>query len=108
MRGSLPLLPQYSFMAWCSVKKQHKDSFVFAFTLTFMMFVVTVTPLVGEGQYIKEQPKVNVMDINSALGTSSTLRVCDLPQFCLYRAPCSIGSFTQQSLCSLSFLLLVI
>jgi hypothetical protein len=29
MRGVIPPLPQYAFMAWCSVKK-HKDNFTFA------------------------------------------------------------------------------
>jgi hypothetical protein len=31
MRGAIPLLPQYSFMAWCLVK--HRDNFTFTFTL---------------------------------------------------------------------------
>jgi hypothetical protein len=30
MRGAVPPLPQYVFMAWCLVK--HGDSFTFAFT----------------------------------------------------------------------------
>jgi hypothetical protein len=29
MRGATPPLPQYAFMAWCSVKKQHRDNFTF-------------------------------------------------------------------------------
>jgi hypothetical protein len=32
MRGSIPPLPQYAFMAWCSVK--HRDNFTF---LTFLL-----------------------------------------------------------------------
>jgi len=27
MRGTIPPLPQYAFVAWCSVKKKHKDNF---------------------------------------------------------------------------------
>jgi len=30
MCGAIPPLPQYTYMAWCSVKKKdHRDSFVF-------------------------------------------------------------------------------
>jgi hypothetical protein len=30
MRGAIPLLPQYTFMAWCSVKKKrHRENFNF-------------------------------------------------------------------------------
>jgi hypothetical protein len=25
MTGGIPLLPQYAFMAWCSVKEKHRD-----------------------------------------------------------------------------------
>jgi hypothetical protein len=32
MRGAIPPLPQYVFMAWCSVK--HRDNFTFIFYLT--------------------------------------------------------------------------
>jgi len=27
MRGAIPPLPQYAFMAWCLVKKKHRDNF---------------------------------------------------------------------------------
>jgi hypothetical protein len=27
MSGGIPPLPQYAFMAWCSVKKEHRDNF---------------------------------------------------------------------------------
>jgi hypothetical protein len=30
MRGAIPPLPQYAFMAWCLVK--HRDNFTFTFT----------------------------------------------------------------------------
>jgi hypothetical protein len=33
MSGATPPLPQYVFMAWCSVKKEHRDNFTFTFTL---------------------------------------------------------------------------
>jgi hypothetical protein len=33
MRGAIPPLPQYVFMAWCLVK--HRDNFTFTFTLPF-------------------------------------------------------------------------
>jgi len=29
MRVAVPSLPQYTFMAWCSVKKKHRDKFYF-------------------------------------------------------------------------------
>jgi hypothetical protein len=29
MRGAIPPLPQYAFMAWYSVKKKHRDNFTF-------------------------------------------------------------------------------
>jgi hypothetical protein len=32
MRGAIYLLPQYAFIAWCAVKKEHRDSFSFSFT----------------------------------------------------------------------------
>jgi len=34
MRGATPPLPQYAFMAWCSVKKKHRDNF--SFTLPYL------------------------------------------------------------------------
>jgi hypothetical protein len=30
MHGATPPLPQYAFMAWCSVKKRHRDKFTFS------------------------------------------------------------------------------
>jgi hypothetical protein len=30
MLGAIPPLPQYAFMAWYSVKKEHRDNFTFA------------------------------------------------------------------------------
>jgi hypothetical protein len=33
MSGAIPPLPQYAFMAWCSVK--HRDNSTFTFTLPF-------------------------------------------------------------------------
>jgi hypothetical protein len=29
VRGAIPPLPQYASMAWCSVKKKHRDNFTF-------------------------------------------------------------------------------
>jgi hypothetical protein len=29
MHGVIPPLPQYAFMAWCSVKEKHRDNFTF-------------------------------------------------------------------------------
>jgi hypothetical protein len=29
MSEAIPPLPQYAFMAWCSVKKKHRDNFTF-------------------------------------------------------------------------------
>jgi hypothetical protein len=31
MHGAIPLLPQYAFMVWFSVKKKHRGNFTFAF-----------------------------------------------------------------------------
>jgi cation transport regulator ChaC len=31
MSGAIPPLPQYAFMAWCAVKKKHRDNFNFTF-----------------------------------------------------------------------------
>jgi len=31
MRGATHPLPQYAFMAWCSVKKNHRNNFTFTF-----------------------------------------------------------------------------
>jgi len=30
MRAAIPTLPQYTFMAWCSVKENHRDNFTFS------------------------------------------------------------------------------
>jgi hypothetical protein len=32
MCGTIPPLLQYAFMAWCLVKKKHRDNFTFNFT----------------------------------------------------------------------------
>jgi hypothetical protein len=29
MSGAIPPLHQYAFMAWCLVKKKHRDNFIF-------------------------------------------------------------------------------
>jgi hypothetical protein len=31
VRGAIPPLPQYVFMAWCSVKEKHRNNFTFVF-----------------------------------------------------------------------------
>jgi hypothetical protein len=36
MSGAIPPLPQYAFMAWCSVKKKEKYRDNFTFTLPFL------------------------------------------------------------------------
>jgi len=36
MRGAIPPLPQYAFMAWCSVKKDHRDNFNFTFKVSIL------------------------------------------------------------------------
>jgi hypothetical protein len=45
MRGAIPPLPQYDFMAWCSVKKKYRGKFTFTFrtntsVLTYFTFEV--------------------------------------------------------------------
>jgi len=37
MSGAIPPFPQYTFMAWCSVKKKYRDNFTFTFTFGRMM-----------------------------------------------------------------------
>jgi len=37
MSGTIPPLPQYDYMAWCSVKKKYRDNFTFTFTFTFTL-----------------------------------------------------------------------
>jgi hypothetical protein len=32
MSGAIPPLPQYAFMAWCSVKIKRRDNFTFTLT----------------------------------------------------------------------------
>jgi len=39
MFGAIPPLPQYVFMAWCSVKKE-QGRLCFYFTFTFTFFVM--------------------------------------------------------------------
>jgi hypothetical protein len=39
MSGAIPPLPQYAFMAWCSVKAQGQLYFTFTFTFTFTIFL---------------------------------------------------------------------
>jgi len=34
MRGAIPPLPHYDFMAWCSVKEEHRDNFTL---LTYLL-----------------------------------------------------------------------
>jgi hypothetical protein len=36
MLGAVPTLPQYDCMAWCSVKRKHRDNFTFTFTLLYL------------------------------------------------------------------------
>jgi hypothetical protein len=35
MRGAIPPLPEYAFMTWCSVKKQHRNNFNFTFKFSY-------------------------------------------------------------------------
>jgi hypothetical protein len=39
MRGSIPPLPQYVFMAWCLVK--HRDNFTFIYSLCLALISLT-------------------------------------------------------------------
>jgi len=53
MRGAvtpLHLLPQYAFMAWCSVKK-HRDNFIFTFYVKQMDVVYQIYTAQGIGIY---------------------------------------------------------
>jgi hypothetical protein len=44
MRGAILPLPQYAFMAWCSVKKKHRVSFT---CLLFMLYKANRNRLLG-------------------------------------------------------------
>jgi len=35
MHGIVPPLPQYAFMEWCLVKKEHRDTFTFTFEVYY-------------------------------------------------------------------------
>jgi hypothetical protein len=40
MSGSIPPLPQYTFMAWCSAtKKEHRDNFTFTYYYECCVYV---------------------------------------------------------------------
>jgi hypothetical protein len=41
MYGAIPPLPQYAFMAWCSVKeeKEHRDKFTFILPVFIYLFI---------------------------------------------------------------------
>jgi hypothetical protein len=38
MSEAIPPLPQYAFMAWCSVKRKHRENFTF--NITYMLIEV--------------------------------------------------------------------
>jgi hypothetical protein len=40
MRGALPPLPQYVFMAWCLVKHRDNFTFIFANFISYKWFIV--------------------------------------------------------------------
>jgi hypothetical protein len=40
MRGVIPPLPQYVFMAWCTVKEKHRDKFTLPFLNIFYILLV--------------------------------------------------------------------
>jgi hypothetical protein len=46
MRADIPPLPQYAFMAWCSVKEKHRDYFIFIFTFKNKLFSTMVAQIV--------------------------------------------------------------
>jgi hypothetical protein len=58
MRGAIPLLPQYIFMAWCLVK--HRDNFTF----TFYYFADCLI-LSSQDTYIKESKTFQNNDLES-------------------------------------------
>jgi hypothetical protein len=41
MRGAIPLLPQYVFMAWCLVK--HRDNFTLLCNNIIIIIIITTT-----------------------------------------------------------------
>jgi hypothetical protein len=55
MRGTIPPLPQYAFMAWCLVK--HRDNFNFTFYVhhvgeTLHQFIMTTETTEKEREYV--------------------------------------------------------
>jgi hypothetical protein len=66
MRGAIPPLPQYAFMAWCLVK--HRDTFTFTteergkltvsfYYFNYTLFVVLIFTIVDMRQEDKKFPK---------------------------------------------------
>jgi hypothetical protein len=45
MRGAIPPLPQYSFIAWCSVKKRRRDRFIFLTLLDIVKAYLAFTEI---------------------------------------------------------------
>jgi hypothetical protein len=46
MRGAIPPLPEYVFMAWCLLK--HRDNFIFTIFFKILLFVL---PLMLENKF---------------------------------------------------------
>jgi len=72
VRGAVPPLPQYAFMAWCSVKKkEHRDNFTFTFTVPCSQTLSLCSSL-NVGDQVPQQYKTegnsvkHLHDVNSS------------------------------------------
>jgi hypothetical protein len=54
MSAVIPLLPQYAFMTWCSVKnKNHRDNFILPLVVVVVVVVVVAALFSNKEQKIK-------------------------------------------------------
>jgi len=52
MSGAIPPLPQYTFIAWCSVKKKHRDLWLVMLELEIDTFSISYTVFIKKyGNY---------------------------------------------------------
>jgi hypothetical protein len=75
MRGAIPPLPQYIFMAWCLVKHRHSFTFTFAVSMNSSVsdatsYATTCRPTLGQSQ----PPKILNLGTRFQTEVSFTLR----------------------------------
>jgi len=65
IHGSVHPLPQYTFMAWCSVKnKKHWDNFTFTFTFIDGIVLMSILNNTNETEVEVEEPLVELEEID--------------------------------------------